>query len=83
MHPISRLLPQPLAVESIDVIGLRRGDELWVILYDEATKPEALRTLGRWAANPELSFTWYDAAVLSQRINQPYPTPPPTGSPTP
>ena len=29
-----------------------------------------LRTLGRFASNPELSFTWYDAAVLSQRIRQ-------------
>ena len=26
--------------------------------------------LGRYALNPELSFTWYDAAVLSQKIRQ-------------
>jgi hypothetical protein len=26
--------------------------------------------LGRYASNPELSFTWQDAAVLSQRIRQ-------------
>jgi hypothetical protein len=26
--------------------------------------------LGRHASNPELSFSWYDAAVLSQRIRQ-------------
>jgi hypothetical protein len=26
--------------------------------------------LGRFASNPELSFTWYDAAVLSQKIRQ-------------
>ena len=25
---------------------------------------EVCGMLGRWAANPELSFTWYDAAVL-------------------
>jgi hypothetical protein len=24
--------------------------------------------LGRFASNPELSFTWYDAAVLSQKV---------------
>ena len=29
---------------------------------------KALRTLGRFASNPELSFTWYDAAVLSQKV---------------
>ncbi len=26
--------------------------------------------LGRYASNPELSFSWYDAAVLSQKIRQ-------------
>jgi hypothetical protein len=26
--------------------------------------------LGRYASNQELSFTWYDAAVLSQKIRQ-------------
>jgi hypothetical protein len=26
--------------------------------------------LGRFASNPNLSFTWYDAAVLSQKIRQ-------------
>ncbi len=31
---------------------------------------EALRMLGRHASNPELSFSWYDAAVLSQKIRQ-------------
>jgi hypothetical protein len=29
-----------------------------------------LRTLGRFASNPELSMTWYDAAVLSQKVRQ-------------
>ncbi|TWT33889.1 hypothetical protein KOR34_37250 [Posidoniimonas corsicana] len=28
------------------------------------------RMLGRFAANDELSFNWYDAATLSQQINQ-------------
>ena len=25
---------------------------------------------GRYASNPELSFTWYDAAVLSKKLRQ-------------
>ena len=29
---------------------------------------EILRCLGRYAANEELNFSWYDAAVLSQQI---------------
>jgi hypothetical protein len=34
------------------------------------SRAETLRTLGRFASNPQLSFTWYDAAVLSQKIRQ-------------
>jgi hypothetical protein len=41
-----------------------------VFLYDDASRAETLRTLGRYASNPDLSFTWYDAAVLSQKIRQ-------------
>ena len=37
---------------------------------DDSSRAETLRTLGRYASNPELSFTWYDAAVLSQKIRQ-------------
>jgi hypothetical protein len=39
-------------------------------LYDDESRAETLRVLGRFASNPELSFTWYDAAVLSQKIRQ-------------
>jgi hypothetical protein len=41
-----------------------------VFLYDDSSRAETLRMLGRYASNPELSFTWYDAAVLSQKIRQ-------------
>ncbi len=47
-----------------------KGEERYVFLFDDAHKAEVLRTLGRFASNPELSFTWYDAAVLSQKVRQ-------------
>ena len=57
-------------VKDIKVIALIKGEEQYVFLYDENNRAETLRTLGRYASNPELSFTWYDAAVLSQKIRQ-------------
>ena len=36
----------------------------------DASRAETLRILGRYASNSELSFSWYDAAVLSQKIRQ-------------
>jgi hypothetical protein len=56
--------------QDIHVLALVKGGERYVFLYDDAHRAEALRTLGRFASNPELSFSWYDAAVLSQRIRQ-------------
>lgn len=56
--------------EDINVLALVKGKERYVFLYDDTNRAETLRTLGRFASNPALSFTWYDAAVLSQRIRQ-------------
>jgi hypothetical protein len=56
--------------KDIKVIALVKGVEQYVFLYDESNRAETLRLLGRYASNPELSFTWYDAAVLSQKIRQ-------------
>jgi len=56
--------------DDINVLALVKGAERYVFLYDDASRAETLRVLGRYASNPELSFTWYDAAVLSQKIRQ-------------
>ena len=56
--------------QDINVLALVKGSERYIFLYDESSRNEALRALGRYASNPELSFSWYDAAVLSQRIRQ-------------
>jgi len=56
--------------QDINVLALVKGPERYVFLYDAANRAEALRVLGRLASTPDLSFTWYDAAVLSQKIRQ-------------
>ena len=56
--------------QDINVLALVKGDERYIFLYDDDHRSDALRMLGRFASNPELSFSWYDAAVLSQRVRQ-------------
>jgi len=56
--------------QDINVLALVKGEERYIFLYDDQHRSDALRTLGRFASNPDLSFSWYDAAVLSQRIRQ-------------
>jgi len=43
-----------------------RNGETFAFFYTKETLGECLRIMGRWAANPEIAFTWEDAAVLSQ-----------------
>jgi len=56
--------------QNINVLALVKGSERYVFLFDGTSRKETLRMMGRYASNPDLSFTWYDAAALSQRIRQ-------------
>ena len=51
-------------------VALIKGRERYVFVYHdgEAGRAELLRTFGRFASTPELSFTWYDAAMLAARV---------------
>jgi hypothetical protein len=59
--------------KEVNVLALVKGTEQYVFFFDDSNRTEMLRTLGRYAANPELSFSWYDAAVLSEKIRQALP----------
>jgi len=54
--------------KEVNVLALVKGDEQYLFLFDDSNRVETLRLLGRYAADPDLSFSWYDAAVLSQKI---------------
>jgi hypothetical protein len=56
----------------INVVAIVKGKteplEYFIFLYDDANKSETLRQAGRWAANPELAFSWYDCDVAAKKI---------------
>lgn len=54
--------------KDINVVALVKGEERYIFLFNDQQKSQTLRTLGRYASNPDLSFSWYDAAVLSQKV---------------
>ena len=56
--------------QDVNVLALVKGSERYIFLYDDDNRAATLRMLGRYASNPELNFTWYDAAVLSQKVRQ-------------
>lgn len=59
-----------MASRDINVIALVKGGERYVFLYDDESRDQALEALARHAANPDLSFSWHDAAVLGQKVRQ-------------
>lgn len=61
---------QRIVQRGMNVLALVKGSERYVFLYDDASPDAVLQTIGRYAADPELSFTWYDAAVLSQKVRK-------------
>lgn len=67
LNHANRLLPVQSSTD-VNVIALCKGDERYVFLFEDQDKVEALRTFNRFASNPDLSFTWYDAATLSQKV---------------
>jgi len=54
----------------ISVMALVKGDERYVFLFDDENRTETLRQLGRFASNESLTFTWYDAAIMSQKVRE-------------
>lgn len=64
-----------MSSRDINVIALVKGEERYIFLYDDESRAAALEAIGRHAANPELSFSWHDAAVLGQKVRQNTPKP--------
>lgn len=54
--------------ESVNVLALVRDEHRFVFLYDDTSVDTLLATLSQYAEDPELEFTWYDAAMLAQRV---------------
>ena len=48
-------------------IALKDGEK-YVFLWTKPHAAELLRTVGRFASNPDLSFSWHDAALMAKKI---------------
>lgn len=54
----------------MNVLALVKNSERYVFLYDDDSTESVLQKLGQYAADEDLSFSWYDAAVLSQKVRR-------------
>lgn len=51
-----------------NVVCMASHGETYIWLFRDDRVAECLRTLGKYAADERLSFTWYDAARVSQAV---------------
>lgn len=56
--------------EDLNVVALVKGEERYIFLFRSDQRDEMLRTLGRFAFDKNLSFTWRDAAALSPQVRK-------------
>ncbi|MGE3804763.1 MAG: hypothetical protein AB7K24_08840 [Gemmataceae bacterium] len=53
--------------KELNVLALIKGSERYVYVFDDASRDQMIDALRDHAANPELSLSWFDAAVLTEK----------------
>jgi hypothetical protein len=66
-----------------NVLALIKGNERYVYIYDDASRQQLFGAFRDQAADPRLSFSWFDAAVLTDKARQQATTAPVAASPRP
>lgn len=61
-----------VSVGELNVVVLQnhKTDEVYTFTFSDDRVKEVLMHFGRYASNPDLSFTWYDATVCSYRVRE-------------
>jgi hypothetical protein len=53
-----------------NVLALVKGPERYIFVYDDESRQPLIEALRDHAADPRLSFSWFDAAVLTEKARQ-------------
>jgi hypothetical protein len=53
-----------------NVLALLKGEERYIYVYDDASRAELIDVFRDQAADPGLNFSWFDAAVLTDKARQ-------------
>ena len=54
----------------LNVLALIKGEERYVYVYDDASRSLLIDNFRDQAADPELTFTWFDAAILTEKARE-------------
>jgi hypothetical protein len=56
--------------QEFNVLALVKGSEHYIFVYDDDSRQPLVDALRDNAADPRLSFNWFDAAVLTQKARE-------------
>jgi hypothetical protein len=71
-----RYLRSPAVPREFNILALVKGKERYVFVYDDASRHALLDVFRDQAADPRLSFNWFDAAVLTEKARSQEQAPP-------
>ena len=54
----------------LNVLALIKGNERYVFVYDDQSRQPLIDALRDQAADPRLGFTWFDAALLTEKARE-------------
>jgi len=57
-------------LSAFNVLALIKGPERYVFVYDDDSRECLLEAFQAIASDPELSFSWHDAAVLTDKARE-------------
>jgi hypothetical protein len=66
---------RPAVQHELSILALLKGVERYIYVYDDSSRDSLLDVIRDHAADPVLSLTWFDAAVLCERARQQVPEP--------
>jgi hypothetical protein len=56
--------------QEFNVLALVKGQEHYIFVYDDESRQPLIDSLRDNAADPRLTFNWFDAAVLTQKARE-------------
>jgi hypothetical protein len=56
--------------QELNVLALIKGTERYIYVYDDESRQPLIDAFRDQAANPHLSFTWFDAAVMTDKARE-------------
>jgi len=54
----------------LNVLALVKGKERYVFVYDDTSRGELVDVFRDQAADPGLSFSWFDAAIMTEKARE-------------